>query len=225
MNPVTIEIKVDNYFNDINDDLDDALSLRDLQMHDPTDASSTRSSPRTSSGQELFEFFQTLSNPTGTGDIVFCGKVIPGSIGEGNNDEFNDQYQNDDHLTLVGSSSFRLPERPFKRVIPMRSVTFSTSEKKLNITSLTSMSSKSRRMMFMFGPVKFLPEMEMSSIRKRRGRRAPSQMFPMSEVGDTAVTEKTVAGRHKNQRDAVKTLWRRACLNSVFERSLACLRF
>ncbi|XP_023740194.1 uncharacterized protein LOC111888281 [Lactuca sativa] len=218
MNPETIEIKVDNKFNDINDENDDAFSLRDLQMYDNANAnaSSTHSSPRTSSGQELFEFFHTLSNPPETVDIVFCGKVIPGLVGEGN----------DDHFTLVRSPSSRLPDPPaVKHAIPMRSASFSTSVKKMNITSLTSMSSKSRRRMFMFGPVKFLPEMEMSAIRERQGRRAPSQMFPVSEGGGQETTVKVIAGRHKNQRrDAVKRLTCRARLNTVFERSLACLR-
>ncbi|CAH1438477.1 unnamed protein product [Lactuca virosa] len=215
MNPATIEIKVDNKSNDINDENDDAFSLRDLQMYDNTNASSTHSSPRTSSGQELFEFFHTLSNPPETVDIVFCGKVIPGLVGKGN----------DDHFTLVRSPSSRLPDPPaVKHAIPMRSASFSTSVKKMNITSLTSMSSKSRRRMFMFGPVKFLPEMEMSAIRERQGRRAPSQMFPVAEGGGKETTVKVTAGRHKNQRDAVKRLTCRARLNTVFERSLACLR-
>lgn len=161
---------------------------------------------------------------------MFCGKVIPGSVDD---NELNDQYQNREYLTLVGSSSFRLPERPIEQVIPIRSVSdreigsyrhavkFSSSVKKVNITALTSMSSKSRRRMFMFGPVKFKPEMEMSAIKERLGRRAPSRMFPVAEGGESG---KVVVGGHKNHGDTVKTLRCRSRLNTVFERSLACLR-
>ncbi|KAL4576424.1 hypothetical protein LXL04_012517 [Taraxacum kok-saghyz] len=209
-NPATIDTIIDNDFNDINDENDDALSLRDLQMFDHTDASSTHSSPRTSSAQDLFEFFHTISSPPESVDI----KVISDSDVEGN----------DDYLTLFRSPSLKFPNPPVKHVIPMRSVTFSTSAKKLNMTALTSMSSKSKRRMFMFGPVKFLPEMEMSAIRERQGRRAPTQMFPVEKGGGATTTVKVVAGSRKNQRGVVKTLTCRARQNTVFERSLACLR-
>lgn len=202
INPSTLELITDT---DFNEDNEDALSFRDLQMYNQTDTNSNRSSPRTSSSQELFEFFPTLPNSPATNvDIMFCGKLIP------------------------GSSSFRLPETEIDLMVPRRSISQrdlglprhsikpSSSVKKVNITTLTSMSSKSRKRMFMFGPVKFMPEMEMSSIRERQGRRIPSQrMFPgVVEDGDAV---KLVT--HKNQ-----TLTCRARLNSVFERSFACLR-
>ncbi|KAI3799742.1 hypothetical protein L1987_35043 [Smallanthus sonchifolius] len=191
--------------NDCNDD--DVLSLRDLQMYDQTATSSTRSSPRTSSAQEMFEFFPDISNHTATGDIVFCGKLIPGSVGDADDQELNDQYQSRNYL---GSSSFRFLERPIEHAIPLRSVSnrdlgsprhgvkLSTSVKKVSMTSM------SKRRKFMIGPV---PEMEMRSIRERQGRRAPSRMFPVVEGGEA---RKAVAGKN--------TVRCRARLNSVFEK-------
>ncbi|KAI3746373.1 hypothetical protein L6452_08804 [Arctium lappa] len=89
-------------------------------------------------------------------------------------DKLNGQYQNREYLKLVGSSSFRLPERPIEHVIPIQlvldrevgsahhAVKFSSSVKKMNITALTSMFTKSIRRMFMFGPrflLSFLEEL------------------------------------------------------------------
>ncbi|KAK9061243.1 hypothetical protein SSX86_018423 [Deinandra increscens subsp. villosa] len=228
MNPESVEQKIND---DCNEDEDDALSLRDLQMYDQT---STHSSPRSTcfSAQELFEFFPThptsatlVGDHNNNNNIMFFGKVInPHSSGDYN----DDRYQND---LRGGSSSFRLPERrPTEHVIPtFRSVSnrglgsprhgvksSSSSVKKVNFTALTS---KSKRRLFLFGPVP--PEMEMSSIRERQGRRAPpSRMFPVAaEGGGGGGLRKAVTGTDKNT-----TVRCRSRLNSVFERSVSCLR-
>ncbi|KAL8247616.1 hypothetical protein R6Q59_008832 [Mikania micrantha] len=205
--------------NDCNDD--DALSLRDLQMYDQTANSSARSSPRTSSAQESFEFFSIpSSNSTATTDVIFCGKLIPDSVDD---KELNNRYQNTDYRRLiVGSSSFRFAQRPIEHAIPLRSVSnrgvgshqLSTSVKKV---SMTTTSSKSKRRMFSLGPVKFMPEMEMRSIRERQGRLAQSRTFPVAVGGDA---RKAVdgGGAHRN------TVSCRDRLNSVFGKSVACLR-
>ncbi|KAL8249185.1 hypothetical protein R6Q59_006053 [Mikania micrantha] len=187
--------------NDCNDD--DALSLRDLQMYDQTANSSTRSSPRTSSAQESFEFFSIpSSNSTATTDVI----------------SVNTDYRR----LIVGSSSFRFAQRPIEHAIPLRSVSnrgvgshqLSTSVKKV---SMTTTSSKSKRRMFSLGPVKFMPEMEMRSIRERQGRLAQSRTFPVAVGGDA---RKAVdgGGAHRN------TVSCRDRLNSVFGKSVACLR-
>ncbi|KAL8193210.1 hypothetical protein R6Q57_027114 [Mikania cordata] len=209
-------------YNDCNDD--DALSLRDLQIYDQTANSSARSSPRTSSAQESFEFFSipsSNSTATATTDVIFCGKLIPYSVDD---KDLNNRYQNSDYRRLiVGSSSFRFAERPIEHAIPLRSVSnrglgshqLSTSVKKVSMT--TSISSKSKRRMFSLGPVKFMPEMEMRSIRERQGRLAQSRTFPVAVGGDA---RKAVAGggAHRN------TVSCRERLNSVFGKSVACLR-
>ncbi|KAI3705191.1 hypothetical protein L1987_75425 [Smallanthus sonchifolius] len=199
-----MKIKTDNNLNADNTEDDDALSLRDLQFYDHTATSSILSSPRTSSSHELFEFLTTPPNPNATGDIVFCGKVISGPVDEG---EDNNAHAR----RIIGSSSLRLPDRQIEHVIPMRSVSsrdidsprhgvrFPTAVKKVNVTALTAMPSKSKRRMFMFGPVRFTTEMEMSSIRERQGRRTPSRMFPVAEGVDARKTV-TDAGTDKNQR-------------------------
>ncbi|KAK1409552.1 hypothetical protein QVD17_36078 [Tagetes erecta] len=160
----------DNNYNNNNDD--DALSLKDLQMYDQT---STRSSPRTSLTQELFDFFPILSDPTPspTGDILFCGKLIRSL--DVDQDLSHDHYNS---IRVAESSSFRLHDRPIKHAM-MRSVSsrrdqgdshqILTSVKKVNMTNVVT-TSKWKRRMFMFLTV---PEMEMSSI---KGRKAPARV-------------------------------------------------
>ncbi|KAJ0557202.1 hypothetical protein HanIR_Chr07g0322501 [Helianthus annuus] len=218
-----LNINNNNSNNTSNHDDDDALSLRDLQLYDQTATSSTRSSPRAASSPELFEFFPTLPSPNATENIVFCGKVISNSDDTKLDDKtLNKSVKNREYRC----SSSRLPDRQTKHVIPMRSVSnrdlgsprhgvkFSSSVKKVNIEKLTSVSSKSKRRLFMLGPVKFVPEMEMGSLRERQGRRNPSsRMFP--------VTEDAIKMNTDNGKSGVRC---RARLNSVFERSFACLR-
>jgi len=190
-----------------NNDEDDTLSLKDLQMYDQT---STRSTPRTSLTQELFDFFPILSDPTPSptgGDILFCGKLIHTSVDQ----EYlsHDQYNN---IRVAGSSSFRLHDRPIKRSVSSHrdqgySHHFSTSVKKVNMTNAVT-TSKWKRRMFMFFTV---PEMEMSSV---KGRKAPARMFPVVKGGDD---RKMVAGTEKNTVRSNKVR-----LYSVFEK-LACV--
>ncbi|KAJ0470526.1 hypothetical protein HanRHA438_Chr14g0674471 [Helianthus annuus] len=204
MNSTTMEHRIDTDYN--NDDEDDTLSLRNLQMYDQTPTSSTRSSPRTSSAQDLFEFFPTLSNYTATRDIMFFGKLIPSSVHKGDNEELSNR--------VLGSTSFRLSERPNENAVYLRSVSnrdFGSPQRRMKLSM-----SKSKRRRFMFGPVKFMPEMDMSSIKERQARR----MFAVAEGGADRRKAVEVTVREKNT-----TVSCRARLNSMFERSIACLRY
>ncbi|OIT38343.1 hypothetical protein A4A49_15462 [Nicotiana attenuata] len=87
------------------------------------------------------------------------------------------------------------------------------------------MSAKSRRRMFMFGPVKFRPVMEMNEIKQRQSRRAPTMMFPA--VGVTGEDD-TAAGDGRRtavrEKEGVKPpLGCRVHFGNIFSRSLNCL--
>lgn len=154
---------------------DDDLSLRDLQITTNSDTAS----PRTSSvsAPDIFEFFSSIvsgdETSQATNDIIFCGKLFP--------------YNNDTEMVTSSARTFNYlidnEKDRFSR--GNRSENLQTrsecSVHKVNITSLTTMSPKARRRMFMFGPVKFKPEMELSAIRERQSRRAPALMFPVKE--------------------------------------------
>lgn len=92
------------------------------------------------------------------------------------------------------------------------------SVQKVNITSLTSMSAKARRRMFMFGPVKFKPEMELSAIRERQSRRTPGPMFPAFEGGET-VADGGEGGGRGQLKLAVRPVKSRAHLTNVLAKS------
>ncbi|XP_076895781.1 uncharacterized protein LOC143548536 [Bidens hawaiensis] len=144
-----------------NEDDDDALSLKDLQMYDQTATSSIHSSPRKSS----FEFFPTLfpSEQHGEEQLIQAGSLIPSLV----NEELNNR-----------SSSLRLlPEQEIKKVIPLGSV----SNRDFGSSRRSGKLSKSKRMRFMCGPVMVMPDLEMKSIRERQGRLAPSRMFSVTE--------------------------------------------
>ncbi|KAL8090481.1 hypothetical protein AgCh_039796 [Apium graveolens] len=154
---------------------DDDLSLRNLQIT----TNSNPSSPRTSSvsAPDIFEFFSSIVSgdeaSQANKDIIFCGKLIPYNnetkIISSSARSFNYLIDNEEDRFSRGNRSENLQARS------------EYSVHKVNITSLTTMSPKARRRMFMFGPVKFKPEMELSAIRERQSRRAPALMFPIKE--------------------------------------------
>ncbi|KAL1828077.1 hypothetical protein ACET3Z_006489 [Daucus carota] len=154
---------------------DDDLSLRDLQVT----VNSNAGSPRTSSvsAPDIFEFFSSTVTGQETSeaanDIIFCGKLIP--------------YNNETEMIISSARTFNylIDNERDRYSRGNRSENFHVrsehSVHKVNISSLTTMSPTARRRMFMFGPVKFKPEMELSAIRERQSRRAPSLMFPVKE--------------------------------------------
>lgn len=194
-------MKHNTYNNSYNNDDDaDALSLKDLQMYDQT---SSRSSPRTSLTQEVFEFFPILSNPSPTTDnnILFCGKLIHKEMSHDN------YFQNKDK-----SSSFRLPRE--RKINPVRRSGSSRDQgsrddelvKKVKMSSASSVSSKWKRRLFMFMTV---PEMEMRSI---KGRKAPGRMYSVVEGGGDDRKKMKMVDKNTNK----------VRLYSVFEK-LACV--
>lgn len=199
---------------------DDVLSLCHLQTIDGDDSSAI--TPRTpTSAQDIFEFFTAL-NPNSYAHkdvVVFCGKIIR----EDNSDDenrnnlatFRGNLTIDDEREKIVSGNNRSKSHRFS----------DSHDRKVNITSLTSMSAKSRRRMFMFGPVKFRPVMEMNEIKQRQSRRAPTTMFPAVEV---AGEEETAAGDGRrtavSEEEGVKPpLGCRAHFGNVLARSLNCL--
>ncbi|KAG6389740.1 hypothetical protein SASPL_151213 [Salvia splendens] len=158
------------------------LSFCDLPL------SSATPPPPSSSPDHLFRF-STAPAPSHPHDIIFCGKII--------------------HAGAVKSKSLRQPDR---RDDPVRRLSASTRfedtgyhAQRVNISALTSMSAKSRRRMFMFGPVKFKPEMELSAIKQRQqGKKLPED--PNTRLG---VVQAGLRGRSR--------------LASVLARSLGCI--
>lgn len=162
----------------------ETISLSDLQMN-----YEGNESPKVStSSQDFFEFLNESSDSENYtfSDIIFCGKII-----RHENDVLEHQEQN--LSPLFRSNSFHRPViRPVNQN-RANSARFYGSQnlERVNISGLTSMSAKSRRRMFMFGPVKFNPEMELSEIKQRQGRRR-TVVIPRSEGGgDTAALVKS----------------------------------
>ncbi|XP_059625369.1 uncharacterized protein LOC132268556 [Cornus florida] len=219
------------------EEAEDTLSLCDLPMNDfENNPSNHHHSPKTSIDQDLFEFFTGLNSAIGPIDnnIVFCGSIIPYD----DEKELN-EYQKRDYFSVVKSSPFHKKSRSSRlsggsnrfsgedRSSSLRFVnsdshpcrSFARCEHSpVNITAITSMSAKSRRRMFMFGPVKFKPEMELSAIKKRQSRHAPAAMFPAAVDGG-AVAVASAGSRGKSQWGLVRAL---RC-STVLARSFGCM--
>lgn len=166
----------------------ETISLSDLQVNYEGNQSPKVSS---SSPEDIFEFFNDFSDSENyklSDNIIFCGKILIRHENE----------QEEQNLSpLFRSSSFHRPVREPVKQNRVSSARFygSGNLERVNISGLTSMSAKSRRRMFMFGPVKFKPEMELSEIKQRQGRRrcAPlPPVIPTSEgVGGTTALVKS----------------------------------
>ncbi|KAH6838184.1 hypothetical protein C2S53_013157 [Perilla frutescens var. hirtella] len=213
------EIKQPYSFQRQNDDEEiHRLSFCDLPISAAT--------PHTPSAQpdHLFTFSATTAAAHSYyNDIVFCGKIIHGDAAD--QDQLND-FQKRDFFAAVKSQSVRKPSFRDHGSAESRRLSVSTRfagevarpkcstgdvayhAQRVNITSLTSMSAKSRRRMFMFGPVKFKPEMELSAIKQRQAK------LPAAEK--TSPT----GGRGKSHWGMVKS---RSHLASVLARSFGCI--
>ncbi|XAR52394.1 hypothetical protein NMG60_11020462 [Bertholletia excelsa] len=211
---------------------DDVLSFCNLRIdgYESEDSSLRRGRPSNASDQDVFEFF---ANP-GDADVV---------NGDGDGEELN-EYRKRDYF-CVRTASFRRIDKDHQldeereyispSINRSNSVRSSGSDlnrsarrspvQKVNITALTSMSEKSRRRMYMFGPVKFKPEMDVNALRRRQGRR-PSAKIPSIPEGNEIVSVGTSGQKGKN--DAVSShelprpLWHRSHLAAALARSVGC---
>ncbi|KAK4430901.1 hypothetical protein Salat_0852000 [Sesamum alatum] len=177
---------------------------------------STVQSPRASSAQtdHFFEFFTTHPGPAAShsfhNDIIFCGKIF-------HEDQLN-EYQKRDYFATIRSQSLRKPSfsdsdnRRFSGDLIRPKCAAGDLDyhvQRVNITSLTSMSAKSRRRMFMFGPVKFKPKMELSAIKQRQARRASGAEKAAGGASRWGVVRSSLRGRSH--------------LTSVLARSFGCI--
>ncbi|KAG6391469.1 hypothetical protein SASPL_149224 [Salvia splendens] len=167
------------------------LSFCDL----PLSSATPPPPPPPSSPDHLFEF--SAAAPSHFDDIIFCGKIIHAGA-------------------AVKSQSLRKPDRPDDQVRRLSaSSRFSGGgdtgyhAQRVNISALTSMSAKSRRRMFMFGPVKFKPEMELSAIKQRQWKMAEEKLASPPPKSRWGVVQSSLRGRSR--------------LSSVLARSLGCI--
>ena len=165
---------------DFSQDFEDALSLRNLPI-DGYDHGLDSRRPSTCSDQDLFEFFTTNDS-------------VSEIMGQADGDEQVNEYRKRDYLCLRTASFNKA--RGYQSEFSSESENRSGSARfragstvqKVNITAITDMSAASRRRMFMFGPVKFKPEMDVTAIRERRNRRAPQRMRPMQEGSEVTAS-------------------------------------
>lgn len=185
----------------------------------------TPQSPKayTTQPDHLFEFPGPAARSI-PNDIIFCGKII-----HEEEDQLN-EYQKRDYFATIKSQSFRGPafsdhegagdtrrissSMRFSGDLARSKCSSGDSDyhvQRVNITSLTAMSAKSRRRMFMFGPVKFKPEMELSAIKQRQARWPTAEKAAPSGGGKSrwGVLRSSLSGRSH--------------LTSVLARSLGCI--
>ncbi|PSR93027.1 VPS10 2 like [Actinidia chinensis var. chinensis] len=205
-------------------DAEDALSLCNLPIDDyELDPSFQSRRGSVSSDQDPFEF------GSGPELLVRNDSVV---LWDRNGAVEVNEYRKRDYLCVKAASFHKAPVREERedwsvgrdRAVSLRIVRSPPVHpvQKVNITAITSMSAKSRRRMFMFGPVKFKPEMDVAEIKKRRSRH-PMTIPPMPEEGQVVAT----AGRKEKSGSGnggmMRPLWCRSHLATVLARSFGCI--
>ncbi|KAF3631093.1 hypothetical protein FXO37_28176 [Capsicum annuum] len=189
-----------------------------------------------SSPQEFFEFFSENSDYENYtfSDIIFCGKNI-----RHENDIKETELEQTENLSpLFRCDSFHGPcnglvnQNRAKLLASLARFSGSQNLERVNISGLTSMSSKSRRRMFMFGPVKFNPEMELSEIKQRQSRRQSMTttrssvggevVIPGSNVGATTTLVKSKMKKKKDGSTRKMMELSRPHFVNVLAKSLRC---
>lgn len=261
-----MENKVDNDWEQFEEQEEDALSFCNLKQESNSSSALQTPRSNSFSAPEFFEFSNDLPSPElyySAPDIVFCGKIIEEEV-ELNEYQKRDyltmvrshslrkppSYDGYPFLLMSNNDETQEPKPSTShqsgslRISSSNSHTHSSAHhhhhhhvQKVNITSLTSMSAKSRRRMFMFGPVKFKPEMELSAIKERQGKRLTTELSPVTVLdGGKAVVndgrKPPAAARgkrsHSSHWGVVKaSLMGRAHLRSLFTRSFGfgCIPF
>ncbi|XP_073291107.1 uncharacterized protein [Primulina huaijiensis] len=206
------------------------LSFSNLPLRDNNSPRSLQHSPR--SKDQLFEFFTSQTLPVFSNEgVVFCGKIIHREKEE---EELSlNEFQKRDYFANLRSHSFRRSSITDRKEngddISCRrysgSSRFSTPPsyrvQSVNISALTSMSAKSRRRMFMFGPVKFKPEMDLSEIKQRLRR---ERAAPGKEVVSGCGKGGGVGGSGRRLWSVVQSNLRlKWQLTRVFTKSFGCL--
>ncbi|XP_052198228.1 uncharacterized protein LOC127805507 [Diospyros lotus] len=226
----------ENYSHDFGD-TDDALSLCDLPIPGYGYQDSSRHGtprPSVSSDQELFEFFPDFRSVLSRSNSHFFS---PNKFSEDETDQVN-EFQKRDYFSVKSASFHKVSGydedlRGEEREPRSSSLQLAKSDPfhskkynpvpKVNITALTAMSAKSRRRMFMFGPVKFKPEMDVTAIRRRQGRH-PLQIPPMPE--ESEIAEERCGRRNSSCGEGVPVRPPLACRSHIaaaLARSFGCM--
>nr|GMC50123.1 DNA-directed RNA polymerase subunit beta like [Ipomoea batatas] len=152
--------------------------------------------------QELFYFFSDFASAADR-----CGKIVRG--GDAAVAERNEAREVD----CFRSSSFSGKREA-------REVSLSSSpSQKVNISSLASMSAKSMRRTFIFGPLKFKPEMDLVAIKERQRRLSPKRVLP---VATNAAGEGAENGGGKSERVQLTRCRTRNHLSTVLAKPFSC---
>lgn len=190
----------------IDPEIEEALSLCDLPLNadDNNLDYFTNCDGRSYSSEppQFFEFFSDRrSDMSPADDLIFCGKLVPFK----NNFPSHDNHHPATHQ--IQKNTFRRRSESLSELQPARSDSTktrqimknsrsldqgklrrssSTSESRINRNSSfrksdSSKVSKTRWYVFMFGLVKFPPEMELRDIKSRQVRRSQTSLFPSVE--------------------------------------------
>ncbi|CAH9137615.1 unnamed protein product [Cuscuta epithymum] len=171
------------------------LSFRYLEVENDRNPESGNNDPPSPPPQELFYFFS---------DVPLEKHRMSDSAVEINGTQRWDYFRSHSFSGKRESGSGSGSER------------VASVSRKVNISSLTSMSSASRRRMFMFGPVRFKPEMDLVAIKERQRRRlSPKKVLPATVADEGVVAN---GGDRPKRRGVRSRLW------DLVAKRIGCLR-
>uniref|UniRef100_A0A5B7CAY1 Uncharacterized protein n=1 Tax=Davidia involucrata TaxID=16924 RepID=A0A5B7CAY1_DAVIN len=149
----------------------DAVDWEDFSKEDQSSSSSSSSSDQ----ENYFEFFSeewNTNTPTTTGNIIFCGKLIPykdpAAASVADELEINKKQQKPKNRWLFrswNSNSFN------------KSNSSKSNGTKASRVSILTSPAKSRWYLYAFGLARFPTKMDLGEMKNRQSRQGPSTMF------------------------------------------------
>ncbi|CAA3030387.1 Hypothetical predicted protein [Olea europaea subsp. europaea] len=178
------------------EELDEDLSLCDFPINadenDQIIKDLSKNHVMQSSPSNFFEFFSDLSSEMSHAEeIIFCGKLLPYKIQPDNVLDDIRKYPLRDDEKSKGTDRRRCQSSDELKI--MRSNGTNTellrSSKSLGFRSFRAL--KPRWNIFMFGSVKFPPEMDLQDIKNRQIRCRTGSIFPWIDAGEKAPMRRT----------------------------------
>ncbi|KAG6669912.1 hypothetical protein I3843_01G267500 [Carya illinoinensis] len=212
------------YLQDLEELEEDVLSLCDLPINDQESTESDPFPPTYPCSPSRPELFEFSTNPNAEmkpeiDTIIFCGRIMHQKEVSAYNLQTKSKWRSESlnkaHImhsigftNTIRSNSLRVPG-PKPDTAPATG-------------SYRHPDSCSRKHKVFIGPVKIRPEMELSEIRKRQGRRAPVPMFPVVG-GDESVIVGGKSGGGRSHWGLLRPLRCRSHLASVLARAFGCV--